>query len=754
MATKYKLRNKPAPDSNKQDTTNKRETNKRETTAPPQKKNATQPSEKLKKQPPTAPPPTDDNEDFEVELVFEKTEENDTENDDEYETETENTDESEDAQKSNTAPAQKPTKTKTKTKNTKSQTNKKKKLSPSTIFMNNMKKLDEKNSESTEDDEDDEDDEDYDEQDEDVSSTDESDTDDSNDTSTDDEKGGRKDILILYGEDSMFDDEEKINEILNDEEEECNSEDEQTFMKENYEKVAGIPTTQPEESTGKKGKKNSKGNHPTTPSSTPEANKTLTPEEIDAEYKDLVELKKQLVDKLKKKNKNKVLMNAVEECKKDIHKLVLDTRRKNAKEYYQLISAERKTKQTELEYFKKKLSHKEQIQVMNDLKEVNTFIYNEKPYRLTLLQSSIPSKYKANVMQKMNMMMTMEQGDSEYHKLKMWIDTFMRIPFDVYKDLSISIHDGLDVCDSFMKRARNTLDECTYGLDNAKMQIMQLVGQWITNPRSVGTSIAIYGPKGTGKTSLAKEGISKIFGREFAFVSLGGAGDASFLEGHSYTYEGSIYGRIVQILMESKCMNPIIYFDELDKVSDSARGQEIISILTHLTDVTQNSQFHDKYFADIDFDLSRCLFIFSYNDEKLVNPILKDRMYHIQTKAYDMKEKVIIAKKYLLPKIREQVNFQETDIVIPDEVIQYIISTDKYTQKEEGVRNLKRCLEIIHTKLNLFRLMKTDNENIEYILGKGGKMNVVFPYTVSVQDVDILIKVDDNQIQSWLNMYV
>jgi ATP-dependent Lon protease len=199
-------------------------------------------------------------------------------------------------------------------------------------------------------------------------------------------------------------------------------------------------------------------------------------------------------------------------------------------------------------------------------------------------------------------------------------------------------------------------------------------------------------------------------------------------------------------------MNPIIYFDELDKISDTPRGQEITGILTHLTDTTQNNQYHDKYFNEVDFDLSRCLFIFSYNDENAVNPILKDRMYRIQTKGYDVKEKTIIAKKYLLPKIREQVNFKEGDILIPDEVIQYIVSNPKLTQNEEGVRNLKRCLEIIHTKLNLFRLMHNTAEN--GILGKDVKLKVEFPYTVSKNDVDILIKNDETQNQSLLSMYI
>jgi ATP-dependent Lon protease len=210
-----------------------------------------------------------------------------------------------------------------------------------------------------------------------------------------------------------------------------------------------------------------------------------------------------------------------------------------------------------------------------------------------------------------------------------------------------------------------------------------------------------------------------------------------------------MWGKIVQILIDSKCMNPVIYFDELDKVSDTARGEEIIGILTHLTDTTQNSQFHDKYFSEIDFDLSKCLFIFSYNDESKVNPILRDRMYRIQTKGYDTKQKVVIARDFLLPKIREQVSFKAEDVIIPDETIETIINLKDATKSEEGVRNLKRCLEIIHTKLNLFRLMRPENN----LFAKEMDMKVSFPITVTKQHVEKFIKSEEYQNQSLLAMY-
>jgi len=387
---------------------------------------------------------------------------------------------------------------------------------------------------------------------------------------------------------------------------------------------------------------------------------------------------------------------------------------------------------------------------VKDLKEINDHIYIEKPYRLALLESKMPSKFKAIALQKLNVLRSMEPGDPEYYKIKNWVDTFMKIPFCQTKNLPITMNDGLEACHSFMSNSKKILDECVYGLNDAKLQIMQMIGQWVANPTAMGTAIAIHGPPGTGKTSLTKDGISKILGRDFAFIALGGAGDSSFLEGHSYTYEGSAWGKIVQILIESKSMNPVIYFDELDKVSDSARGQEIIGILTHLTDSSQNNEFHDKYFSEINFDLSKCLFIFSYNDESKVNPILKDRMYRIQTKGYDTKEKMVIAKNYILSKIREQVNFKDEDIVIPDDTLQYIITNHAFTKNEEGVRNLKRCLEIIYTKLNLFRLMKPE----ENFFLKDMNIKVEFPFTVTRQHADILIKSDITQNQSLLSMYV
>ena len=459
--------------------------------------------------------------------------------------------------------------------------------------------------------------------------------------------------------------------------------------------------------------------------------------------------------KLYENNKNnksiqkciEVYEKEIEVSKKKSEKKQIKQKAKNTRIFRRILRD--KNTMNDFTFFEK-LEMETQKKMIKELREINKMTRIEKPYRMSLLEATIPPLFKAAAMKKVNSLRYMEPGSGEYYKIKTWVDTFMHLPFDQYKTLPIHISDGVEKCHDFMENAKQLLDNAVYGLNDAKMQIMQMLGQLITNPSAIGTSIAINGPPGTGKTSLVKEGISKILNRPFAFIALGGATDSSFLEGHSYTYEGSMWGKIVQILIDSKCMNPVIYFDELDKISDTPKGEEIAGILTHLTDTSQNSQFHDKYFAEIDFDLSKCLFIFSYNDETKINPILKDRMYRIQTKGYDKKQKTIISNDYLLPKIREQVCFNTEDIIIPDETIHYII--ENYCHKEDGVRNLKRCLEIIYTKLNLYRLMKPGSNLFEEEMS----IQVEFPYQVNIDIVKKLIKTDekDKLMSAMYSMYI
>jgi ATP-dependent Lon protease len=312
----------------------------------------------------------------------------------------------------------------------------------------------------------------------------------------------------------------------------------------------------------------------------------------------------------------------------------------------------------------------------------------------------------------------------------------------------VSIEDGVDKCHDFMENAKKTLDEAVFGLNDAKMQIMQMLGQLLVNPSSVGSAIGIHGAPGTGKTSLVKDGIAKILGRKTVFIPCGGLKDSSTFIGHGFTYEGAMHGAIVQGLIACDSDSVVFVFDEVDKLNEE-KGQDIAGVFTHLIDTTQNHQFSDEYFAGVPFNLAKCVFIFSYNDPNAVNPILRDRMYKIQTKGYDEKEKTTICNDYMLPKIRDQLKFKTGDIIIPDNVVRHII--EAFCEKEEGVRNMKRCLEIIHTKLNLYRLMRSGTN----LFKEDNSLKVEFPFTLTNDIVDKLLKKGSNDKSCFSNsMYV
>ena len=260
------------------------------------------------------------------------------------------------------------------------------------------------------------------------------------------------------------------------------------------------------------------------------------------------------------------------------------------------------------------------------------------------------------------------------------------------------------------------LDTAVYGHSKAKKKIVQIFGQWMSGGQA-GYCIGFEGSHGIGKTSLAKMGVAECLydedgrKRPFAFIALGGSSNGSTLEGHNYTYVNAVWGKIVDILIESKCMNPIIYIDELDKVSKTETGREIIGILTHITDSTQNEEFQDKFFAGIKIDLSKVLFIFSYNDPANIDPVLLDRINVVKFDNLSIADKVVIVKKHLIPEMNLKFGLAmgANIISIDDETIRFIVET--YTM-EPGVRKLRDILYEIYSVVNLEILdCKTTNND-------------------------------------------
>ena len=390
----------------------------------------------------------------------------------------------------------------------------------------------------------------------------------------------------------------------------------------------------------------------------------------------------------------------------------------------------------ELEYFQD-LTPEEKQKHISELEEIKKINKSNIPLRFKILNSEMDIKTKSIAIENIEKLGEMDVSTGEYCKMDKWINGLIKIPFGKFQELEITDKNTNDEKREFLYKTYSTLDKAIYGHKEAKMHILQVIGKWIKNPISQGNVLALQGPMGNGKTTLVKEGIAKAINRPFAFIALGGASDSAFFDGHAYTYEGSHWGRIIDILIESKCMNPIIYFDELDKVSETFKGEEIIHLLTHLTDPSQNTLFQDNYFPGVHIDLSKSLFIFSFNDETKVDRILKDRMYVINTKGFKPEDKVEICNNYILPELLETFMFNKEDITFDKEAIEFII--DVYTEKEEGVRNLKRCLETIISKVNIYNLSQANREDNK------------IPMTFKIDDFSIPFKVDKSRVEILLS---
>jgi endopeptidase La len=309
-----------------------------------------------------------------------------------------------------------------------------------------------------------------------------------------------------------------------------------------------------------------------------------------------------------------------------------------------------------------------------------------------------------------NVLMDMKNDEAFMAELIKFINNSTIIHKNVFVDNIKIINEKKLTLKNTIKNINKTLDDSIYGHDNAKRQLERVIGQWITGEQS-GYCFGFEGPPGVGKTSLAKNGLSQCLkdkdgvSRPFAFIALGGSSNGSTLSGHNYTYVGSTWGRIVDILMEKKCMNPIIFIDELDKVSRTEHGKEIIGILTHLIDSTQNECFQDKYFNGIDLDVSKILFVFSYNDALLIDKILLDRIHRIKFNYLTINDKINIVKKYLLPEMYKSMGMEDI-IEFTDDNIKFIINS--YTN-EAGVRKLKEIIFEIISEINLNLLKETTN---------------------------------------------
>lgn len=269
-----------------------------------------------------------------------------------------------------------------------------------------------------------------------------------------------------------------------------------------------------------------------------------------------------------------------------------------------------------------------------------------------------------------------------------------------------------------LKKARKVLDADHYGMAKVKERILEYLAVLKLKGDMKSPILCFLGPPGIGKTSLGKS-IASAIGRKYARVSLGGVHDESEIRGHRKTYIGAMPGRIIQTLRKAKTSNPVVILDEIDKVGKDFRGDPS-SALLEVLDPEQNSTFYDNY-LELEYDLSRVLFIATANDISHIQPALRDRLEIIELGGYAIEEKVEIAKRHLVPKQKEAHGLVNEKFTIPSKTLEKLI-TD-YT-RESGVRELERQIASIMRNMAM-RVASEEpipntitNEDIERILGK------------------------------------
>lgn len=263
-----------------------------------------------------------------------------------------------------------------------------------------------------------------------------------------------------------------------------------------------------------------------------------------------------------------------------------------------------------------------------------------------------------------------------------------------YLELMVDLPWGEYTKDNFdLKRAQKVLDADHFGLEKVKERIIEYLAVLKLKNSLKAPILCLYGPPGVGKTSLGKS-IAKALGRKYIRMALGGLHDEAEIRGHRKTYIGAMPGKIIQNIKKSNSSNPVFILDEIDKVSSNFRGDPA-SALLEVLDPEQNNAFTDNY-LEVEYDLSRVLFVATANSLETIHPALRDRMEIIELTGYTIEEKLQIAKKYLVPKQRKDHGLDAKTFAVDDKALLRVI--ENYT-RESGVRNLEQKIGTLVRKV-------------------------------------------------------
>jgi ATP-dependent Lon protease len=384
------------------------------------------------------------------------------------------------------------------------------------------------------------------------------------------------------------------------------------------------------------------------------------------------------------------------------------------------------------------------------------------PLKYKILGSDMSFENKTVVYRRYKYWITLTENSSEHPKLLNWINTVLQLPNNI-NTFPITINDKNSVITKFLYDIKYRLNRDVYGMESAKEQILCILNNKITNPNIIGSAIGLAGAQGCGKTKLMQV-LSKTINIPFTSIPLGGATDSGHLLGHGFTYDGSRPGSIVDALIKMKSLSGIIFFDEIDKISTTSYGEEISKALLHITDFTQNHEFADKYLGnDIKMNLSNMWFIYSLNYTELIDKTLADRIPIIHIDGYNIKQKLEMSKRHLIPDAVKNVHLDIKDISFSDDALTYIITetnkmytaTTKDKNGNSGVRKLKDAISNVITKINF--LKNTILEDGTY-----GDLNISFaikdfklPFVVERKHIDTLNTLTKKESSDLpINMYM
>lgn len=383
--------------------------------------------------------------------------------------------------------------------------------------------------------------------------------------------------------------------------------------------------------------------------------------------------------------------------------------------------------------------------------EINT-INNSTTSSINLVDRVIMSNLDINT--KANLVLRLEEPNidkSDKNKLHTWVNQVLKLPIGIYKPIIDNYNNIFDI-NEFLLTARTKLDEVVYGMENTKEEIIDFLVKYILNPEKCGTVLGLKGPKGVGKTKLCRA-LSDILNLPLFQISMGGVTDAAVFLGHDSTYVGAKCGKVASIMQQAKCMNFILYIDEMDKAGSESKSKDVQGVLTHLLDETQNTSFQDLYFEGVPLDLSRVLFITSFNDEELVDPIVLNRIKILEIKPLTVQDKIIIVKNYILPEI----NYNKFNI--NDDIINYILTSK--TEHEDGMRNIKKNMETIINRLNTILVLNKCKDNRKIIekfsyqnINKSLKYDLEGNFIINENIIDILLAKGKVYDDTWKTMYM